>query len=262
MRKIIEWFSRFRTNQHVVAQRPRIDLGDRRPRCPIYAIGDVHGRLDLLKNAEVRIADDISATGKDGLTVLLGDFIDRGPSSAQVINHLMRESELGLKRLSLAGNHEEIFLRYLNNPEKHASWLGLGGEQTLASYGIDVHSVAFRQSRLKGTLRALLDEAVPESHRRFLADLPVSLKVGNFLLVHAGVRPGVSLGDQSDQDMIWIREPFLSEGPKIPTLFVIHGHTPYDKPNPGPQRMGIDTGAFYTGRLTVLRVDGNQSRFV
>lgn len=260
MRKVIKWLSSRRANQQGAVKRRRIDLGSAAQSFPVYAIGDVHGRLDLLKQAETKIAEDIGMTGKDGLVLLLGDFIDRGPSSAQIITHLMVKSDF--KRLSLIGNHEDIFLRYLESPEKHSKWLELGGEQTLASYGIDVHSASFRQTSAKGRMKALLAEAIPESHKRFLSSLPISLKIGNILFVHAGVRPGVSLEEQSDEDMIWIREPFLSMGPKLDDLFVVHGHTATDLPSPGLQRIGIDTGAFHTGRLTVLRIEGSESRLI
>lgn len=260
MRKIINWLSNYRTNQQGLAKRRRIDLGTFTQSFPVYAIGDVHGRFDLLKQAETKIADDIVSSGKDGLVVLLGDFIDRGPSSAQIINHLLVKSDI--KRLPLVGNHEDLFLRYLERPEKHTRWLQLGGEQTLASYGIDVHSTSFRQTHVKGRLKALLAEAIPETHKRFLASLPISLKIGNILFVHAGIRPGVPLEEQSDEDMIWIREPFLSMGPQLKDLLVIHGHTTTDLPDHGPQRIGVDTGAIHTGRLTVLRVEGDESRLV
>ncbi|QCJ00801.1 metallophosphoesterase family protein [Agrobacterium larrymoorei] len=262
MRKVIDWLSRYRKSQQRVVPRRRIDLGDRAPSFSIYAVGDVHGRLDLLKQAETRIADDIAATGKNSLTVLLGDFIDRGPSSAQVINHLMHQSEHGLRRLPLAGNHEDVFLRYLSDPKKNADWLALGGEQTLASYGIDVHGAAFLRSEREGTLVDLFAEAIPDGHKRFIASLPIMLTVGKLLFVHAGIRPGIALAEQSDEDMMWIREPFLAQGPKLPDLFVIHGHTPKDKPSPGPQRLCIDTGAFYTNTLTVLRIDGDQMQLI
>ncbi|KQQ60886.1 hypothetical protein ASF69_00065 [Rhizobium sp. Leaf311] len=262
MRKVMNWLSKYRSEPKSTVKRRRIDLGDVARSYPIYAIGDVHGRLDLLKQAETNIAQDIASTGKDGLVVLLGDFIDRGPMSAQIINHLMTKSEHQLKRLPLVGNHEDVFLRYLENPEKHKKWLELGGEQTLASYGLDVHSAAFRQTRLKGRLKELLTEAVPEAHKRFLDSLPICLKIADKLWVHAGIRPGIALEQQSDDDMIWIREPFLSKGPELKDLIVIHGHTVREQPDPGPQRIGIDTGAFYTGKLTILRVEGSQSRFL
>jgi serine/threonine protein phosphatase 1 len=262
MRKVIGWLSRNKTSQAAPLRRRRIDLGERPAPYPIYAIGDVHGCLDQLKQAEARIAADIAATGRSGLVVLLGDYIDRGPSSAQVIEHLVEPSELGLKRLPLCGNHDDLFLRFIANPEKHADWIGLGGEQTLKSYGIDIHDATFRQRSRAGTLAGMLADAVPDSHRQFLESLPVSLKVGDLFLVHAGIRPGIATEDQTDEDMLWIREPFLTQGPKLAHTIVIHGHTPHTEPNPGPQRIGIDTGAFYSGVLTVLRIDGSQIAFI
>jgi serine/threonine protein phosphatase 1 len=262
MQKLIGWFSTRKAGQNTKAPRRRVDLGDAQPPYPVYAIGDVHGCLGLLKQAEETIARDMDENGKAGMVVLLGDFVDRGPASSQVIDHLIKPSRLGLKRLALCGNHDDIFLKFIEDPDHHRDWLALGGEQTLMSYGIDIHHLGSRHKGRGANLQELLAEAVPSAHREFLETLPVSLRIGQMIFVHAGIRPGVPLADQTDEDLMWIRDPFLKLGPQLPHTFVIHGHTPNTEPDLGPSRVGIDTGAFYTGRLTVLKIDGNQTRFL
>lgn len=240
--------------------RRRIDLGDAAPSYPIYAIGDVHGCLRELGEAEIRIARDIRRSGRPGLVVLLGDYIDRGPSSAQVVEHLMKPSELGLRRLALCGNHDDIFTKFVATPELYMEWLELGGRQTLTSYGVDVHHLDLSRKGRDG-LRGILAQAIPERHINFLSNLPICLKVGGMLFVHAGLRPKIPLDQQTDEDLMWIREPFLSAGWGGPGL-VVHGHTPQPTPYLGLGRIGIDTGAFYSGNLTVLKIDGNDKAFL
>ncbi|MBP1843497.1 serine/threonine protein phosphatase 1 [Rhizobium petrolearium] len=254
MRKFIDWFSRRGAESPSSPKRRRIDLGSTSPSYPIYVIGDVHGCVDELKAAETRIIADMQATKRTGLVILLGDYVDRGPSSRHVLEHLIRPSELGLKRLPLCGNHDDIFAKFLREPELYSDWLSLGGEQTLISYGIDLHHLRARGRGRSAELSDLLAEAIPASHRQFLADLPVCLSIGELLFVHAGIRPGIPLDEQHDEDMLWIREPFLTEGPRLP-LLVVHGHTPQPDLDLGPGRIGIDTGAYYTGKLTILKID-------
>jgi serine/threonine protein phosphatase 1 len=259
--KLVSWLFRKRPDPQPAPSRRRIDLGDNPPAYPIYAIGDVHGCLDQLKRAEEKIALDIETSGEPGPVVLLGDYVDRGAASSQVIEHLCRPSDLGFKRVTLCGNHDDIFQHFIEEPDFHLDWLALGGEQTLMSYGIDIHHVGIRQRGRNTKLKELLGEAIPLSHKQFLANLPVSLKIGPYLFVHAGIRPGISLERQTDEDMMWIREPFLKQGPQLPVM-VIHGHTPQPIPDIGPSRIGIDTGAFYTGKLSVLKIDGGKTRFL
>ncbi|TDK36983.1 serine/threonine protein phosphatase [Rhizobium deserti] len=255
MRRLTGWLWRNAPPPEPAPLRRRIDLGEKAPGFPIYAIGDVHGCLDHLLRAEERIAADIRATGRRGPVIFLGDYVDRGPASAQVIDHLIAPSPYGLKRVCLCGNHDDIFSAFIPDPDRHLEWLALGGEQTLMSYGIDIHHVGIRPKGRNGKLKEMLAHAVPQAHRDFLLNLPVSLKIGSLLFVHAGIRPGVALNRQDNEDMIWIREPFLTEGPRLPSLLVIHGHTPSTDASFGAQRIGIDTGAFYSGKLTVLKIE-------
>lgn len=242
--------------------RRRVDLGERTPGYSIYAIGDVHGCIDQLLDAEEKIAEDISVSGKPGLTILLGDYVNRGPYSSRVIEHLVKPSKLGLRRIALCGNHDDLFMKFIRNPDAHLDWLDMGGHRTLLSYGIDLHQTGVGRKGKNGPLRHLLARQVPADHQQFLADLPISLRIGQIFFVHAGIRPGVPLDAQKDRDMLWIREPFLSKGAGIKSVFVVHGHTPNPVPSTGPQRIGIDTGVFYTGKLAVLKIDGGRSRFL
>ncbi len=166
-----------------------------------------------------------------------------------------------MKRVALCGNHDDIFSKFVDDPERYAEWLGMGGEQTLLSYGMDPYNLGTRQKRHRAKLGDLLMEAVPVPHRKFLANLPVSLTVGKLVFVHAGLRPGIPLQQQSEEDMLWIREAFLATGAQLP-LLVVHGHTPKPEPDLGPGRIGIDTGAYYSGRLTVLKIDGGRFSFL
>lgn len=242
--------------------RRRVDLGERPPNYTIYAIGDVHGCIDQLRDAEEKISRDIAQSGKPGLTILLGDYVNRGPHSAQVVEHLVEPSRHGLRRITLCGNHDDLFVKFIRNPDAYLDWLDMGGHRTLLSYGIDLHQVGVKRRGRNSALRDVLARHVPADHQQFLADLPISLRIGQLLFVHAGIRPGVSLEAQTDRDMLWIREPFLSKGPGVPSFFVIHGHTPNPTPSTGPQRIGIDTGVFYTGKLAVLKIDGGRTRFL
>ena len=220
----------------------------------IYAIGDIHGRLDLLQSAEERIAKNIPQ-GERGLVVLVGDYVDRGPNSSGVLRHLCEESDPRFDRVCLCGNHDDTMLGFLTNPLEHMIWLKIGGTETLLSYGIDADYILGMKNGLND-LKESMKNAVPQRHVEFLKAAPVSVRVGDLLFVHAGVEPGVALDEQSDLDMMWIREPFISSGPDLP-IFVIHGHTPFEEISFGPRRIGIDTGAYNRGKLPVLLiVDG------
>jgi len=223
----------------------------------VYAVGDLHGRLDLLLESDQRIEADISPDQR-ALVVYLGDYIDRGPDSRGVVEHLRSRRELKFLKLCLRGNHEDIFLNFLERPLEEWSWLNLGGKETLRSYGLTLDP--FRDRDLdEQTLKEMLNVHVPESHRRFFTKTRLWARCGDFLFVHAGIQPAVPLELQNPMDLMWIREPFLSKGPDLP-LRVVHGHTPGKAITYGPNRIGIDTGAYATGRLGILKiVDGTTS---
>jgi serine/threonine protein phosphatase 1 len=222
----------------------------------IYAVGDVHGCYEALVEAERRIVEDGRSVAGEKLIVLLGDYVDRGKRSRDVLQHLCSPAPEGFHRVALCGNHDDAFLRFLDNPRSHIGWIGFGGEETLYSYGIDAKYLLAQDKRLDA-LCAAIGLAVPPEHVDLLRSMPVALSIGELLFVHAGVRPGISLDSQSDRDLMWIREPFISKGPQLPSL-VIHGHTPDMSPVFASGRIGIDTAAFATGNLTVLKIAGGE----
>lgn len=238
-------------------KRQRIDLGDESPNYPIYAIGDVHGRIDLLRHAESLIAGDLIANGQSGLVILLGDYVDRGKNSSDVLDYLSAPSAYGLQRYLVCGNHDDAFLQFLEDPAKHMNWLDFGGRQTLLSYGVDADYMLSRGKKGLDDLKRVVADTVPAQHVRLLKDMVGYVRIGSYVFVHAGLRPGVALNDQEDRDLLWIREPFLSRGPQLPYL-VVHGHTICEQPETGPNRIGIDTGAVNTNRLTVLKLENGK----
>lgn len=233
----------------LVQSRPRFVIPGERV-ADIYAIGDVHGRFDLLQSVESRIMRHGSRLGRPALVICLGDYIDRGPDSRAVIEHLMKPLPQPFYRICVCGNHDDIFLSFLRDKDFEPWWLEFGGLATLASYGVDADYL-MRRDATGAELKRAARQAVPGSHIDFLEKLPIAVAVGKRLFVHAGVVPGRPLEEQSDFDLMWIREPFLSEGP-LQDMLVVHGHTPGDDFNYGPGRIGVDTGAFASGRLKAL----------
>jgi len=231
----------------------RIDLGKEEPEFAIYAIGDVHGCLDLLRAAEEKVRRDVQRTNVAGLIIMLGDYVDRGPDSRGVLDHLFTEPGNDIRRITLCGNHDDLFMRFLDAPHDHSAWLDMGGRETLSSYGMPGAYVSLDGKDSSDQLKKQLVAAIPDRHRTLLAAMPVSLRIGNYLFVHAGIRPGIPLENQSDKDMMWIREPFLTQGPQLP-ITLIHGHTPGHEPSYGPGRIGIDTGAYASGKLSILKL--------
>ena len=225
----------------------------------VYAIGDVHGRLDLLVEMHARIAADIMRVRPaDWRIVHLGDYVDRGPDSKGVLEFLVRQTAADRRIVSLAGNHDIGFLDFLARPDPDGLFALYGGVQTAASYGI-----ALDRADLRGfpaCCRALA-AAVPASHTDFLRGLKFSVTRGDVFFCHAGIRPGVALEAQDPQDMIWIRGDFHRHQELHPKV-VVHGHTPAPEPEVLPNRVNIDTGAFASGRLTALVVDRQEKRLL
>jgi serine/threonine protein phosphatase 1 len=220
----------------------------------IYAIGDVHGCLDELRRLEALITADAAAVAGEKWLVHLGDYIDRGPASAGVLDHLLAPPPRGFRRLGLKGNPEEMLLDALADPTMLSHWLANGGDATLASYGLGLGTIeGLRQSRGR---RQLLEAHLPEEHLALMRELPVGLSVPGFVFVHAGLRPGVPITDQDEADLLWIRGEFLDSGYAFGPV-VVHGHTPAGEPFLSDTRIGIDTGCFMSGRLTALRVDAD-----
>ena len=225
----------------------------------VYAVGDVHGCVEQLLALEARIAEDSLDIEGEKWLVTLGDHIDRGPHSAEVIAHVAGPAPAGFRRFSLFGNHEAMMLDFLQNPAAHAYWLDEGGTETLASYGIDLDYPPLRSQE---PTRQLLADRLPPDHVRFMQDLPIYLSLPGWLFVHAGIRPGVPLAGQTDDDLIWIRAPFLTSQ-LTGGLRVVHGHTPVRDITVTPHRIDVDTQCYRTGRLSAVRVtpDG-ETRFL
>ncbi|PSH68253.1 serine/threonine protein phosphatase [Phyllobacterium brassicacearum] len=218
----------------------------------VYVIGDVHGCLDELLTLERIIYADAEALPGKKLIILLGDYVDRGPASAQVVDHLIESCPEGFERLCLTGNHEMAMLDYLDGRLALSTWLQMGGEATLLSYGIDIeHLKLIYKSRRR--LDEIIRAAIPERHTQFLRTLPILIAAGNFLFVHAGIRPSLSVWEQSDEDLVFIRSAFFDNSHLL-EHWVIHGHTPIDKPVQVGKRFNLDTGAYFTGKLSALRL--------
>lgn len=227
----------------------------------LYAVGDIHGRLDLLERLLDLIGRDAKASTADRLTLIfLGDYVDRGPDSRGVVERLISDFSRGFDVHFLKGNHEAILLDFLAEPWRLDHWLQNGGEETMRSYGVDTERLA-QLGAPAAAWRQAFAEALPEAHLRFFRNLQLSLSFGDYLFVHAGVRPGVPLGAQSEADMVWIRAPFLNHAEPFGKM-VVHGHTPGQEPVTRSNRVGIDTGAVFTGRLTALRLEDGSREFL
>jgi serine/threonine protein phosphatase 1 len=224
----------------------------------MYVIGDIHGRLDLLDRLIAAIERDAKRQGIDCLTVTLGDYIDRGPHSRGVLERLAENPFPG-EYVALKGNHEQLLEMFLGDPEIGPHWRQLGGLETLHSFGVRIAPLLSSHDYEEAAER--LRDALMPAHEKFLASLQTSLSVGRYFLCHAGVRPGVPLERQNEEDLLWIRDEFLNSEADFGKV-VVHGHTPTEKPEVLPNRINIDTGAFATGRLTCVVLDGEAQRFI
>jgi serine/threonine protein phosphatase 1 len=233
---------------------PRVPDGTR-----IYAVGDVHGRADLLGALFTRIDADLRAFPiPQSVQVFLGDYIDRGPESRQVLDLLIARKRRHLM-LCLKGNHETFAAQFLSNPSVLSNWRHIGGCNTLLSYGVT--PTASEDPQVQKKIAAAFRKALPDSHRHFIHGLALSLTCGDFFFAHAGVRPGIPLRQQRRQDLLWIREDFLLHEEDFGKV-VVHGHTPTINPDVRTNRINIDTGAYATGRLTCLVLEGDQIAFI
>jgi serine/threonine protein phosphatase 1 len=224
----------------------------------IYAIGDIHGRLDLLDRMIAAIDLDAEERGRDCLTVTLGDYVDRGPNSRGVLDRLLENPFPG-DYVALKGNHEALMVSFLDDPAVGAHWQHLGGLQTLRSFGVRLSPLT--GSRNFDEAAAQLRAALTPQQTKFLTSLKMSLVAGRYFLCHAGVRPGIALERQNDEDLLWIRDDFL-DSPADFGKVVVHGHTPVVEPQVLPNRINVDTGAFATGRLTCVVLEGDRHRFI
>jgi serine/threonine protein phosphatase 1 len=231
-------------------RRPRL-VFDQWP-AAVYAIGDVHGCLAQLRALEAEIIADAAGIPGEKWIITLGDYIDRGPASPAVLDHIASPPPPGFRRFALIGNHEQLMLDFLANPPAHLEWLEWGGMETATAYGMPDGPTA-RWRRAPGGFAEELAPLIPARHLELLRVMPTCLSLPGFFFVHAGIRPGVRLEDQEDIDLIWIRTPFLKA--KLGSeRTVVHGHTPVEVVQVMPGRVDIDTGCFYSGVLTALRV--------
>ena len=229
--------------------KPRLPEGVR-----VYAIGDVHGRADLLQSLLTVIDADLARSAPErAIQVFLGDYVDRGPQSRAVLDLLIERSKTH-ETVCLKGNHEVFLLEVLKDPSRLQEWRHYGGLLTLMSYGVTprMNPTAEEQVEFIEGLR----RALPPEHLAFLEQLPSSFSCGDFFFVHAGVRPGIALDKQQEHDLLWIREEFLDSEDWF-GKYVVHGHTPVSAPDIRQNRINIDTGAYATGNLTLLTIQGD-----
>ena len=222
----------------------------------LYAIGDIHGRLDLLERLyEIIVQDARTDPAPETTIIFLGDYVDRGPDSAGVINFLLNRTSKQYRHVFLKGNHEDAFCRAFESTEIWPTWKEFGGLDTVASYM--VHGLSVFDNTLPPALRA----AVPEEHRTFLNGLNLMHRSGDYVFVHAGIRPRVPVERQTPEDLMWIRRPFL-DADGFGGLCIVHGHSQVEKKENLPHRIAVDTGAYHSGCLTCVVLEGEDRRFL
>lgn len=222
----------------------------------VYAVGDIHGRLDLLERLHRLIRSDIADRPIAAYTVVyLGDYVDRGPASAGVIDALIARPVPGAVHVYLKGNHEQFMLAFADSGAHADDWLSNGGRETLQSYGVEVDRHDFCATA------CAFRSAVPAKHMAFFDNLQYSHRIGSLFFAHAGVDPGRPLDDQRPMDLLWIRSKFLHADTGMGAL-VVHGHTPSSDPEVTDRRINVDTGAWHTGRLTAAVLECGRYRFL
>ncbi len=223
----------------------------------LYAVGDIHGCATLLDDLVEIIVEDAEGL-ENASVVFLGDYIDRGPDSKGVIDRLIAFGKAHPATVFLKGNHEAIMLDFLHDPNEMLHWLDWGGEETLESYGLE--NILGRDGE---DLAEELAQKMPGAHHKFLDSLALTHIEGDYLFVHAGVRPGVALEDQQEDDLLWIRGRFhKAKADERPPYTVVHGHQPLKSALDAGWRIDVDTGACWSGRLTAVVLEGDKRRFV
>lgn len=241
-----------------VVRRPALPGGPTSARAEgrvVYAVGDVHGRYDLLVALLEAVVADVAtlAPADRPLLIFVGDYVDRGPGSAKVLSTLVWLSRHAAVEVAfLRGNHEAMMLAFIDDPDEALPWLRCGGAATLEAYGVGLPDRDIEEERWR--LRDELMDRLPASHLEFLRGLPTRLVCGDYVFVHAGLRPGVPLARQAEEDLLWIRDDFIGREHRFEKV-VVHGHSwTGDAPTVTPYRIGIDTGAYATGVLTCVRL--------
>ena len=225
----------------------------------IYCIGDIHGRYDLLQQLHQAIIADVKAYQHAVSIVYIGDYIDRGPHSKQIIDYLLSDPLPNFESIFLLGNHEQVLLDFLHNPENAGTWFNFGGLSTLASY--DVKFSGIPQPKQLHDLRLAFQEKIPASHLQFFQQLLPYYEKDGYYFVHAGIRPGIKLKHQRLEDMLWIRDKFL-DNQRFHGKVIVHGHSVSDTPVIRPNRIGVDTGAYSSDILSCVVLEGEQQRFL
>lgn len=221
----------------------------------LYAIGDIHGCLDQLLALEAQIVADAARVDGERWLIYLGDYVDRGPKSAQVLDHILAPPPEGFRRVCLRGNHEAMMLAAIRNPAALDDWLAFGGEETMSSYGVSESQLAGARGRSR---MQILQAHIPDEHIELLDGLPVAFSLPGYTFVHAGLRPGVPLAEQRDGDLMWIRDEFIHTAHDYGAV-IVHGHTPVREPQTLPHRIAVDTGCYQSGHLTALRLTADGS---
>ena len=237
------------------------DKSEKKPRAPegavLYAIGDIHGAAELLDRLLEKIDKDAGGLEQAQL-IFLGDYVDRGPDSKGVIERLASLNKEQPETVFLKGNHEAVMLDFLADPEEMLEWLDWGGDETLRSYG-----VSGALTKPGEDLSLELADAMPKAHHDFLKGLSLNHHEGDYFFVHAGVRPGVPLDEQEEDDLLWIRNRFHNTPmEERPDKVIVHGHHPLKKPLDAGWRIGVDTGACWSGVLTAVRLEGDKRKFI
>lgn len=224
----------------------------------LYAVGDIHGCLPQLEQLLELIARDSHGARGRNHVVFVGDYIDRGPDSKGVIDRLLAPMR-GFTTTWLLGNHDQTLLDFLGDPSLYREWKNFGAAETLVSYGVS--PPRFDDDAAFAVARDQLRQCMPDEHIAFLRRLEEWAVFGDYFFVHAGIRPGIPLDQQDKQDLMWIRGEFLDSQSDFGKV-IVHGHTPVDQPESKPNRIGIDTGAYATGRLTAVVLEGTERRFL
>ena len=233
---------------------PKVPDGTR-----VYAVGDIHGRLDLLERLLCQIEAHAAEVPRRNTLIFLGDYVDRGPRSKDVIDRLMALRLPDWEIVFLRGNHEQMVLDFVDDAGLYRVWRSFGSADTLLSYGVKPPS--FDNDDALADARAEFVRKCPVQHSEFLRGLKYRHMAGDYMFVPAGVRPGVAIDRQSPEDLMWIRDEFLLSDNRLEKV-VVHGHTPTERPVRRSNRIGIDTGAYATDCLTAVILDGEQCTFV
>jgi serine/threonine protein phosphatase 1 len=225
----------------------------------VYAVGDIHGRLDLLQKLWAQIEADASGSNLHKMIVFIGDYVDRGPDSKGVVDFLLQAKIKGGVTLCLRGNHDQAVLDFIADSKFYRDWRPFGAPETLLSYG--VMPPQFDDETDFERARTELAQKCPEKHVNFLNSLPYSHSIGGYFFAHAGVRPGTPLEEQDPKDLLWIRDEFM-DSRRLLEKVIVHGHTPLAAPTRRSNRISIDTGAYATGNLTAVVLEGTECRFL